>query len=187
MQAFIDFLPVVAFVVAYWLSDFQTAMLVIMIAMVVQVIVTWLLARTVSRMLLFSAALVVVLGSVSLLLQNDMVFKWKPTILNWIFAGVFLGSQYIGDRPVVQRLLQAVAREELQLAPADWRTLNLMWVAFFAVSGAANLFVAYQFSESFWVNFKLFGLLGMTVVFVVLQASWLARRDAASAPGKPRE
>jgi intracellular septation protein len=181
MQAFVDFLPVVAFVVAYWLADFKTAVLVIMVAMVVQVAVTWLVKREVSRMTLASAGLVVVLGGVSLLLKNDLIFKWKPTVLNWAFAAVFLGSQFIGERPVVQRLLQSVSKGEISLAPRDWRTLNLMWVAFFLVSGAANIYVAYTFPENVWVNFKLFGLLGLTLVFVVLQAAWLSRREAAPA------
>jgi intracellular septation protein len=176
MQALIDFLPVVAFVVAYWLTGFQTAVLVIMVAMVLQVAVTWVLTRTVSRMTLFSAALVVGLGGISLLLKNDLVFKWKPTILNWVFALVFLGSQFIGERPVVQRLMQSMTKDEIDLPPRDWRTLNLMWVAFFLASGAANLYVAYNFPEHVWVNFKLFGLLGLTFVFVLLQAAWLSRR-----------
>jgi intracellular septation protein len=179
MQALIDFLPVVAFVVAYWLADFQTAVLVIMVAMVLQVIVTWALTRTVNRMTLFSAALVVGLGGISLLLKNDLVFKWKPTILNWIFALIFLGSQFIGERPVVQRLMQSMTKDEVVLAARDWRTLNLMWVAFFLASGTANLYVAYNFPEHVWVNFKLFGLLGLTFVFVLLQAAWLSRRTAS--------
>jgi intracellular septation protein len=177
MQALLDFLPVLAFAVAYWLSDFRTAVVVIMAAMVIQVIVTWFVTRTVSRMTLASAGLVVVLGGISLLLKNELVFKWKPTILNWAFAAVFLGSQFIGTKPIVQRLLQSVAKEEISLANQDWRTLNLMWVVFFLLSGAANLYVAYNFPENIWVNFKLFGLLGLTVVFVLLQAVWLARRD----------
>lgn len=186
MQAVIDFLPVVAFVVAYWLTDFQTAIGVIMAAMVLQVAVTLLLTGTVSRMTLTSAALVVVLGGVSLLLKNDLVFKWKPTILNWAFAAVFLGSQFIGERTIVQRLLQSVAKEQITLAPRDWRTLNLMWVVFFLVSGAANIIVAYRFPEHVWVNFKLFGLLGLTVVFVLLQAAWLSRREAGAGTNPPR-
>ncbi len=186
MQALIDFLPVVAFVVAYWLTDFQTAIAVIMAAMVLQVAITWLLTGTVSRMTLSSAALVVVLGGVSLLLKNDLVFKWKPTILNWAFAAVFLGSQFIGERTIVQRLLQSVAKEQITLAPRDWRTLNLMWVVFFLVSGAANIIVAYRFPEHVWVNFKLFGLLGLTVVFVLLQAAWLSRREAGAGTNPPR-
>lgn len=180
MQALIDFLPVVAFVVAYWLADFQTAVVVIMVAMVLQVGITWLVTRTVNRMTLASAALVVGLGGVSLLLKNDLVFKWKPTILNWAFAAVFLGSQFIGDRPVVQRLMQSMSKADISLADRDWRSLNLMWVAFFLVSGAANLYVAYNYPEKVWVNFKLFGLLGLTLVFVLLQAAWLARREGAA-------
>lgn len=184
MQVLLDFLPVIAFAVAYWLTDFQTAVVVIMVAMVIQVGVTWLVTGTVGRMTLTSAVLVVVLGSISLLLKNELIFKWKPTILNWAFAAVFLGSQFIGTRPIVQRLLQSVAKEEISLASQDWRTLNLMWVAFFLMSGAANLYVAYNFPEHIWVNFKVFGLLGLTVVFVLMQAAWLARREHGPARGE---
>jgi intracellular septation protein len=183
MQVLIDFLPVVAFVVAYWLTDIKTAIAVIMIAMAAQVAITYAIKRTVNRMLLASAGLVIVLGGISLVINNDLVFKWKPTVLNWAFAIVFLGSRFIGDRPVVQRLMQSVAKDEIVLPARDWQRLNLMWVAFFLLSGAANLFVAYQFPENVWVNFKLFGLLGMTLVFVLLQALWLSRRMPATEPG----
>jgi intracellular septation protein len=176
MQAVVDFLPLVAFAVAYWLADMKTAILVIMVAISLQVLIVWLVKRTVSRMLLASATLVVVLGGISLLLNNDLIFKWKPTVLNWAFAAVFLGSRYIGDRPIAQRILESVARDEIQLSQADWRRLNLMWVLFFFLSGAANIFVAYRFAEPVWVNFKLFGLTGMTLVFAMLQAWWLGKR-----------
>ena len=180
MQALLDFLPVIAFAVTYWVTkDFNTAILVIMAAVGIQVIVTLVLTRTVPKMLLISAALVIVLGGISLLLKNDLVFKWKPTVLNWAFALVFIGSQFIGTKPIIQRIMQAVAKNEIQLNPADWRTLNLMWAVFFMLSGAANIYVAYNFEEAIWVNFKLFGLLGFTLVFMVLQAIWISSR----APG----
>jgi intracellular septation protein len=187
MHPVIDFLPIIAFGAAYWIRrDFQFAILVLMLAMTLQVALTWLLRRTVSRMTLASAALVVVLGGISLLLQNELIFKWKPTILNWAFAAVFLGSQFIGARPVVQRLMQSlVPADQLTLSDRDWRTLNLMWVAFFVVSGAANLYVAYNFTEAVWVNFKVFGLIGMTVVFVLVQAAWLMRREGAASGSGP--
>jgi intracellular septation protein len=153
-----------------------TAIAVIMTVISLQVLVTWIVKRAVSTMLLASAALVVVLGAISLLLNNPVIFKWKPTALNWIFAAVFLGSRYIGDRPIAQRILESVAKGEFRLAQADWRTLNLMWVIFFLVSGAANIFVAYRFSEPVWVNFKLFGLTGMTLVFALIQGIWLGNR-----------
>ena len=177
MQALLDFLPVIAFAVTYWVTkDFNTAILVIMAAVGIQVIVTFALTRTVPKMLLISAALVIVLGGISLLLKNDLVFKWKPTVLNWAFALVFLGSQFIGAKPIIQRIMEAVAKNEIQLIPSHWRTLNLMWALFFTISGAANIYVAYNFEEAVWVNFKLFGLLGFTLVFMVLQAIWISKR-----------
>jgi intracellular septation protein len=175
MQVVVDFLPLLAFATAYWLADMHTAILTIMVAISLQVLVTWLVKRTVSRMLLASAVLVVVLGGISLLLNNDLIFKWKPTVLNWTFAAVFFASRYIGDRPIAQRILESVSKNEFQLSQADWRRLNLMWVAFFVVSGAANIFVAYRFPESVWVNFKLFGLTGMTLAFALLQGMWLSK------------
>jgi intracellular septation protein len=176
MQAFLDFLPVVAFVVAYWLTDFKTAILVIMIAMVIQVIATWLLTRTVNKLLLGSAGLVVGLGGISLLLDNDLIFKWKPTVLNWVFAAVFLGSRYIGEKTIVQRIMESVAKEDIVLKDNDWQQLNIMWIAYFIIAGTANIVVAYNFSEAFWVNFKLFGLLGLTFAFMFFQAFWLTRK-----------
>jgi intracellular septation protein len=177
MQALIDFLPLVAFAVAYWVTrDMHTAILVIMAAISMQVLVTWVVKRVVSSMLLASAVLVVVLGGISLLLNDPVIFKWKPTVLNWAFAAVFLGSRYIGDRPIAQRILESVAKDEFRLGQAEWRTLNLMWVAFFLISGAANIYVAYRFAEPVWVNFKLFGLTSMTLVFALIQGVWLGNR-----------
>ena len=183
MQLFLDFLPVVAFVAAYWLADFRTAVLVIMVAVVVQLSLQWMLTRTISRMALTSAGLVVLFGGVGLILQNDLIFKWKPTVLNWLFAATFGGSQLLGRKPLVQRLMESVSQDEIRLSPRHWRKLNLMWVVFFLFCGAANIIVAYRFPENVWVNFKLFGLLGLTLVFVVLQAIWLGRHSEAAADG----
>jgi intracellular septation protein len=183
MQALLDFLPVVAFAITYWVTkDFHTAILVIMVAVGMQVIVTYALTRTVPKTVLISAALVIVLGGISLLLKNDLVFKWKPTVLNWAFALVFLGSQFIGAKPIIQRIMESVAKDEIQLNAPHWRTLNLMWIAFFLVSGTANIYVAYNFEESVWVNFKLFGLLGLTLVFMILQAVWISSKAEEDAP-----
>jgi len=183
MQPLIDLLPVVAFFIAYYLTDFQTAILVIMIAMTLQVIATRLITGAVGKMLLASTGLVVGLGGISLLLQNELIFKWKPTVLNWAFAIAFIASRYIGDKTIVQRMLEAAARDQIALSPRHWRQLNQMWVAFFLVSGLANILVAYNFSEEIWVNFKLFGLLGLTFVFVIIQTIWLNRHSGQNDPG----
>ncbi|MCC7330149.1 MAG: septation protein A [Gammaproteobacteria bacterium] len=178
MQALVDLLPVVLFYVAYKFSDFRTAIAVMMVAMTAQVALTWLITRTVHRMTLISAALVVGLGAISLLLHNELVFKWKPTILFWIFAIVFLGSQYLGARPLAQRFMESASQGGISVPARDWRVLNLMWVGFFTVVGALNLWVAYSFPEGVWVNFKLFGLTGLTLVFALAQAFWLSRHEA---------
>src|SRR6056297_3452045 len=109
-------------------------------------------------------------GGVTLALRNSLFLIWKPTLLNWAMAAVCLGSLYIGEKPLIQRLLQSA----VELSKAQWRQLTVIWGIFFAVAGAANIFVAYRFGESAWVNFKLFGLLGMTLAFMVIQGIWLA-------------
>ncbi len=177
MQTLVDFLPVLAFVLAYWLTkDFYFAILVIMVAVVIQLALTLLMKRSIPRLLLISSLLVVGLGGISLWLNNPLIFKWKPTVLYWLFAVLFLGSQFIGDKPMVQRLLQSMSKQPLQMADHDWTSLNLMWVVFFFISGTANIVVAYSFEEFIWVNFKLFGLMGLTLVFLILQGVWMTRR-----------
>jgi intracellular septation protein len=176
MQALIDFLPVIAFVMAYWFTgDMSVAIVVIMVAVVLQIAATWVLKRELNKMLIISAALVFVLGGISLLLDNPMFFKWKPTGLYWIFALVFLGSQFIGEQPFAKRMLLAVAKDDIDLPEKAWGQLNLAWVGFFIVAGSANIYVAYNYEEAVWVNFKLFGLFGITFAFLVLQALWMSR------------
>ena len=177
MRTFLDFLPVLAFVLAYWLTkDLYVAILVIMIAVVIQLAITWLITRTIPGMLLISAALVIGLGGISLWLNNPLIFKWKPTVLYWLLAALFLGSQFIGDNPLAQRLLQSISEEPLHLSNQDWATLSLMWFGFFFIAGTANIVVAYSFEEAVWVNFKLFGLIGLTLAFLILQAVWITQR-----------
>ena len=155
------------------------ATLVIIVATLVQIGLTAALGHKIEKMPLIVLALVIVFGGATLALQDPLFIQWKPTVINWLFAAVFLGSHAIGDKPLIQRMLgQAIEIEE----PRVWQQLNLAWVGFFAVSGIANLLVApeidplgFGFSEDAWVDFKLFGLLGMTIVFVIAQALYLAR------------
>jgi intracellular septation protein len=176
MQALIDFLPVIAFVTAYWLTgDMSVAIIVIMAAVTLQIAATWILKRELNKMLVASAALVFLLGGISLILDDPMFFKWKPTGLYWIFAVVFLGSQFIGETPFAKRMMLAVAKDDIEMPDRVWGQLNLAWVVFFIFAGAANIYVAYNYEEATWVNFKLFGLFGITFAFLVLQALWMSR------------
>jgi intracellular septation protein len=175
MQILFDFFPVIAFFVAYKLADIYVATGVIIVAVIIQVAVQWFRHRKVSTMTLISGALVLVFGTITLLVHDKAFIQWKPTVLNWLFGVGFLVSQFFGEQPVIQRLMGA----NLTLDRHLWIKLNMMWVAFFFVMGALNLYVAFSFEESTWVNFKLFGMLGLTMVFALLQGVWLSSKMPA--------
>jgi intracellular septation protein len=184
MQLLFDLLPVVLFFVAYKLAGIYVATAVLIVGVLAQTLISWIRHRKVSPMLLTSAVLVLVFGGLTLLVHDAVFIKWKPTIVNWLFAAAFLGSQFMKGPTIVQRLMG----EQMKLdSPALWTRLNLMWVVFFVVVGALNLYVAFNFSESTWVNFKLFGLMGLTLVFALAQGLWLARKaDQLGAGDAPR-
>jgi len=172
MQFLFDLLPVIAFFVAYKLADIYVATAVLIVGVLLQTAVSWIRHRKVSPMLLTSAVLVLVFGGLTLLIHDAVFIKWKPTIVNWLFAAAFLVSQYLKGPTLVQRLMGA----NVEMPQADWRVLNLAWVGFFIFAGALNLWVAFRFDEATWVNFKLFGLMGLTLVFALVQGIWISRR-----------
>lgn len=172
MQLLFDFLPVIAFFVAYKSAGIYVATAVLMIAMVLQCGVQWLRQRKVSPMVLLSTVLVLVFGSVTLLVHDKAFIQWKLTVLDWLFALGFALAPYFGGQTLVQRLMG----DKLSLAAHHWRTLNRMWILFFVIMGALNVYVIYNFSEAAWVNFKMFGTLGLTLAFVVLQGIWLSSK-----------
>jgi intracellular septation protein len=135
--------------------------------------VGWLLLRKrkVDAMLWISLAIIVVMGGATLLLRDPTFIKWKPTVLYWAFAVVLLGADLLLSKNMIRSMMQG----QMSLPDVVWTRLNLSWVLFFAVMGVANLYVAYNYSESTWVNFKLFGGIGLMVVFVVIQGVMLSR------------
>jgi intracellular septation protein len=135
--------------------------------------VGWLLARgkPVDRMLWISLAIIVVMGGATILLRDPTFIKWKPTVLYWAFAGVLLGSQWLFQRNLIRSMMQ----QQISLPDPVWTRLNLSWAAFFVGMGVLNLYVAYSFSESTWVNFKLFGGMGLMIVFVLAQGLFVSR------------
>lgn len=171
MRFLFDLLPVVLFFAAYKLADIYVATAVAVIASVAQVAWIWWRERRVERMALVTMALIVVLGGATLVFHDDTFVLWKPTAVNWAFALVFAGSAVIGDKPLIQRMLD----EQMELPAAVWRRLNTAWTVFFAALGALNLYVAFHFDRDTWVNFKLFGMLGLTLAFALAQALYLSR------------
>ena len=147
------------------------ATLVAILAAFVQVGVHWLRTHRLETMHLVSLGLIAVFGGLTLFLHDPVFFKWKPTLLNWLFGVVIIGSQFVGQRTIMERLMS----HAITVPAAAWRNVNMAWGLFFLAMGALNLHVAYGYSEETWVNFKLFGLTGLTFAFVILQSFYLAR------------
>lgn len=151
------------------------------IATFVQVSLFWIKHRRFERMHLIALAIFTVAGGATIILRDPVFIYWKPTILNGLFALVFLASQFVGKRTIVERMMS----HAMEAPAAVWRNLNLAWVGYFLLLGISNLYVAYNFSEETWVNFKLFGWLGMTVCFIFAQAIYISRHATeAIKPGE---
>jgi intracellular septation protein len=171
MKLLFDFFPIVLFFIVYKLFGIYTATAVAMLASVSQVAFYRLKFQHYEKMHLFSLAIIMVLGSATLFFHNPWFIKWKPTGIYWLSALIFFGSSYIGNKPIIQKMMEA----NVSLRSQIWHRLNVAWSLFFVVMGALNLYVAYHFDTDVWVNFKLFGGVGFTVLFVLLQALYLAK------------
>jgi len=171
MKFLFDIFPVVLFFVAFKYYDIYVATVVAIAATAVQIVWVWLRHRKVEKMLWISFLVIAVFGGATLALQDETFIKWKPTVLYWLFAGA-LAIAELGFR---KNLIRAMMESQIALPAPVWRRLLASWIAFLAVMGAINLAVAYNFSTDAWVNFKLFGGIGLMLVFVVLQALILSR------------
>lgn len=198
MKFFFDFFPVLLFFLAYkFFGDMPPALitaanqipfvelsqtepkhailfatLVIILATIVQNLLHYVFYKRFERMHLISLGILLAFGSLTLVLKDSAFIQWKVTVFNWIFALVFIGSTYVGNRkPLVERMMS----NAMQVPAPIWTKVNWMWAAFFVFIGVLNLVVAYNFSEDIWVDFKLFGILGLTLVFVIAQAFYLQR------------
>ena len=183
MKLLLDFLPILIFFGVYKTTgDLITATAVLIPVTIIQVAVVYWLTKKLEKMALVTLALVILLGGLTVLLNDGWFIMWKPTVVNWLFAAAFFGSHFIGNKPIIECLLgHAIA-----LGSRQWLALSFAWVAFFIISGILNLIVAYQFSEDVWVNFKLFGLLGLTFVFLIIQGVWISK-NAPEVTAQPED
>jgi intracellular septation protein len=172
MKLLLDYIAVVAFFVTYLIShDILLATAVLIPTTCLQVVGIRYYTGKWEKMHIITMLLVVILGGTTLIVQDSMFIKWKPTVVNWLFAVILLGSHYIGAKHIIKRLLD----KKISLPDDVWLNLSYMWIGFFSLMGIVNLYVAYNFSEEVWVYFKLFGLLGLTLVFVIMQTIYLAK------------
>lgn len=172
MKLLLDFLPILIFFGVYkYTGDIIIATAVLIPATLAQMLYTWLKEHRIEKMQLVTLILVVVMGGATVLFQDKTFIQWKPTVVNWLFAVAFLGSQFMGQKTIVERIMGA----NIELPKNVWSTLNISWVIFFLFMGAINLFVAYNFSEDIWVDFKLFGMLGLTILFIIIQGFYMSK------------
>jgi len=171
MKFLADFFPILLFFIAYQAYDIYVATAVAIASSFLQVAFYWITRHRVEKMHLVTLGLLVVFGGLTLLLRDPLFIKWKPTVVNWLFGIVFLGSHFLGQKTMIERMMS----HTIELPTGIWFRLNIGWALFFIASGLLNLYVAFNFPEETWVNFKLFGMLGLTLLFIVLQAFYMAR------------
>ena len=177
MQILFELLPLVLFLGAYLYKDIYLAIAVLMVAMPIGFVVKYVRTRKVDKMYLWSTIFLLVFGSAALYYRDADFIYWKPTAFYWVVGVAFLLSNWVGEKPLVRRLLEMTGELPTdKISVAEWRYLNLIWVAFFVLMGVANIYVAYNFSEAIWVNFKVFGLMGITFVFMIAQGFWLVSK-----------
>jgi len=182
MKLLFDFFPILLFFIAYKVFDIYVATAVAIAASFAQVGFAWWKTRKFEAMHLVTLFIIVVFGGLTLYLKDEQFIKWKPTVINWLFGFAFLASQWLGEKPMIERMMGGNAN--LDLPSAVWRNLNLTWTLFFFVLGGVNWFVMTTFDTATWVNFKLFGMLGLTFLFVVLQSIYLSRHLPEPEPNK---
>lgn len=170
MKFLFDIFPVILFFAAFKIYGIYVATAVAMAATVLQISWVWARHRKVDNMLWVSLGLIVVFGSATLLLQDETFIKWKPTVLYWLFSAVLTVSALIFKK----NLIRAMMEKQITAPDPVWRKLLAGWIGFFAVMGVLNLYVAYAYDTDIWVNFKLFGGIGLMLLFVIAQAVVLA-------------
>jgi len=184
MKQLLELLPLVLFFGAYqmdgdtltvggWSHTFDgifSATAVLMISTALTWLVSSLLEKRNDKRLMWMTLAVLLFGAATLILRDQRFIQWKPTVFNWVLAAVFFGSQFIGKRTVLERVLGS----QLTLPRLIWMRLNVLWIGNFALVGALNLFVAYRFEEAVWVSYKLYSSIGFTLALMLLTVAIVA-------------
>lgn len=195
MKQFIDFIPLLLFFIVYKLEPrlvevagqsfslggIYSATAVLIISSLVVYGALFIRQRRLEKGQLLTLVACLVFGGLTLAFHSETFLKWKAPVVNWLFALAFLGSHFVGDKVLIKRIMG----HALTLPDAVWTRLNVAWIVFFLFCGAANLFVAFTFQD-YWVDFKVFGSLGMTVLFLVAQGVYLSRHLHDSDPTTPK-
>ncbi|MDA1342532.1 MAG: septation protein A [Methyloglobulus sp.] len=169
MKQIFEFFPILLFFIAFKLYDIYVATAVVIVATILQVGYAWFRYRKVETMQWVTLGLIIVMGGATILLHDEQFIKWKLSIIEWLFGLAFIGSQFIGKKPFVERMMS----KSLTLPDFVWRRLNLMWGCFFITVGFINVYVMFHYTTDQWVTFKTFGVPGLMVLFIALQMIFL--------------
>jgi intracellular septation protein len=179
MKLLIDFFPIILFFAAFKVAGIYVATGVAIAATIAQIL--WLRHSTgrIEPMQWVSLAVIVLFGGATIALHNETFIKWKPTVLYWLMAGSLLAGQLVFGK----NLLKSLMGSQMELPEGAWRVATWSWIGFFTVMGVLNLWVAFNYDTETWVNFKLFGGMGLMVLFIVGQAIYLGRYMKADEAG----
>lgn len=177
MKFLFEMFPIILFFAAYKFKGIYVATAVAIAASILQITYTYYKNRKVEKPMIISLVIIIIFGGATLLVHNELFIKWKPTVLYWIFASALLIGRYVFNKNFIQSMLQ----KQITVPVHVWEKLNTSWAVFFAVVGGLNIYIAYHFSTDTWVNFKLFGIFGCMLIFVIIQSIILAPhlKDAA--------
>jgi intracellular septation protein len=174
MNQLLEFSPLIAFLVVFELFGIYWATGALMIACVLQLLIHRLRAGEFKLMHVVTVAVLLPLGSATLLLHDSRFIHWKPTVLLGLGAAAFLGSNFIGRQPLARRMLEGVFNEPLLVSSRTWLLINSLWAGWLALLAAANIYVAWNFAERTWVHFKVYGITIALFVFLMPQVLWLS-------------
>ncbi len=178
MKALYDFLPLLLFFSAFKIYGIYIATGVAIAASFIQVGWSWIKHRRVETMPAVTLGVLTVFGGLTLALHDDTFIKWKPTIVNWAFSVILFGGLFFGERTIMEKLMG----KQMKLPDHIWKRVDIAWALFFLVLGALNVYVAFYYQldqpaevrQETWVNFKVFGILGITLLFAIGQALFLS-------------
>lgn len=169
MRQLLDFIPLIVFFIVYKKVDIFYASGALMVATALSILAIYLIYKKIEKSSLITLVIVIIFGGLTLIFHSDLFIKWKVTVIYAIFSLALLVSQYFSQKPLIQRMLG----KEIHLANEIWCKLNLSWAIFFAICALVNIYVAFWLPQDVWVNFKVFGLTAVTLIFTILSMVYI--------------
>lgn len=171
MELLTEFFPVLIFFCVFKWKGLMSATVAGIVAAFIQLIITKIRIGKYKKMQVTSFFSLLILGGFALICKKEIFIKWKPTAIYWILAVAFLSTHLFGKQPLIEKL----NNNAIQLPKKIWNRLSILWIIFFVLMGVLNLYVVYCFDTDTWVNFKLFGTFGLTIIFIIFQAVFISK------------